>query len=63
MITKKKFKKATGHKPEQDDLERVNCEKQNTPGHYQCGWCVKHNQPQSWCGCNIRKRIMEKTYE
>lgn len=32
------FRLATGHWPEQDDLERCNCEKAGEIGHDCCGW-------------------------
>lgn len=48
------FEQATGRKPEQDDLERVNCDKVGQLGHICCGWCPKHNGPNFECGCNIK---------
>jgi len=44
-ISAKAFEKATGRKPEQDDLERVNCPIQGVPGHWHCGWNTTHNRP------------------
>lgn len=38
-MTAKQFEQLTGHAPEQDDLERVNCEEVGFMGHYQCGVC------------------------
>lgn len=35
------FEKKTGYKPENDDLDRVNCEDVGKIGHQQCGWCEK----------------------
>ena len=48
-----KFIEATGIEPdpEYDDLERAFCEKAGQCGHYQCGWCVKCNEPTFSCEC------------
>jgi len=45
------FEKKTGYKPENDDLDRVNCEDVGKIGHQQCGWCEKHDKPRFECGC------------
>ena len=50
-MTEKEFETSFGFKPIQDDLERVNCERPGTLGHFQCGVCEKHNQPFFRCGC------------
>jgi hypothetical protein len=44
-ITATYFQIATGHKPENDDLERSNCPDQGKPGHWHCGWNWKENLP------------------
>jgi hypothetical protein len=44
-ITLKYFTQRTGRKPQHDDLERVNCKKAGTPGHYLCGWNEKAAVP------------------
>jgi hypothetical protein len=49
MITAEDFFDATGRDPEQDDLERCNCNKAGTVGHRQCGWCPKHDKPRFEC--------------
>lgn len=40
-ITAEEFFQIFGYKPENDDLDRVNCEKAGKVGHYCCGWCPK----------------------
>lgn len=45
------FKRATGREPQQDDLERVNCDQVGEIGHMTCGWCHTHNAPAFWCEC------------
>jgi len=50
----KEFKKIVGRKPEQDDLERVNCDKIGEPGHYYCGVCPKCKFPKFMCQCKSR---------
>lgn len=45
MITAEKFEKCTGHKPVDDDLERVNCPHAGEIGHSQCGWNHKKEMP------------------
>ena len=63
MITADKFKEATGLDPENDDLERCNCEKAGEPGHYCCGWC-EHNKPVFMCvECTMKRYNKEKTDE
>lgn len=41
------FKRA----PQQDDLDRVNCDRVGELGHSCCGVCEKHNKPRFQCGC------------
>jgi hypothetical protein len=38
-MTAAEFKQIVGREPEQDDLERANCNSAGTPGHYGCGVC------------------------
>ena len=45
LITAEMFKEATGHEPEQDDLERCNCQQAGSPMHMYCGWNYKANLP------------------
>lgn len=42
-------------RPEQDDLDRVNCGQIGEPGHQQCGVCPKHDRPRFICGCLATK--------
>lgn len=49
MITAEMFEKATGHEPEQDDLERSNCSQAGLIGHRMCGWNAKANLPNFMC--------------
>jgi hypothetical protein len=48
MISETQFYYATGRWPENDDMERVNCDKVGEIGHLCCGWCV-HEQPTFGC--------------
>jgi len=50
------FEQTTGRKPEQDDLERVNCDQVGEIGHLSCGWCSSHDGPMFECGCGILLR-------
>lgn len=50
MITREKFIEAVGYEPDQDDLERCNCEKAGEFAHTCCGWNEKHNMPQFLIG-------------
>jgi hypothetical protein len=45
MITAEMFKEATGHEPENDDLERVNCPNAGKFMHLSCGWNREANLP------------------
>jgi len=51
------FKSKTGHEPVYDDLARINCKTAGKSGHWQCGWCEKHDKPRFECGveCLVRK--------
>lgn len=51
IITAEKFEAKVGHKPEQDDLERSNCDRVGSVGHSMCGWCDEHEKPRFMCGC------------
>lgn len=44
-ITREHFINATGVEPEQDDLERSNCECAGEMFHTMCGWNTKHDCP------------------
>jgi len=44
-ITRENFIEATGREPEQDDLERCNCDKAGEVGHMFCGWDYTLNKP------------------
>jgi hypothetical protein len=48
LIDAKTFKRATGFAPEQDDLERCNCQKVGQPFHLICGWDYERNLPNFW---------------
>lgn len=52
-ITAEMFKEATGFVPENDDLERCNCEYAGTSGHYQCGWNKALNKPVFMVGTGV----------
>lgn len=60
MITEKEFKEHFGFKPQQDDLDRVNCEKAGQVGHLMCGICERCRLPKFRCSCqqpNAFKRL------
>ncbi len=44
-ITEETFKKHTGFKPENDDLDRCNCKSAGKPGHFSCGWDKEREMP------------------
>ena len=45
MITAEKFKEVVGADPEQDDLERCNCDTAGQIGHSDCGWDKARDMP------------------
>lgn len=45
MITPEHFKRATGREPENDDLERCNCQQSGEIGHTACGWDNEQDLP------------------
>lgn len=52
-VPKIAFYQATGREPQQDDMERSNCDRPGFPGHAFCGWCQEHNKPRFECGCAL----------
>ena len=44
-MTTEEFTDLTGNAPEQDDLERVNCDIVGSLGHSQCGICEQCGYP------------------
>lgn len=59
MMDAQEFEKRAGYAPEQDDLERVNCDKAGQLGHLSCGWCARHDAPMFECGCSVRNAMMD----
>lgn len=49
------YERRTGAPPENDDLDRVNCPTVGVLGHWACGWCVTHAQPEFRCMCRGQK--------
>jgi len=49
MITAERFEQATGWAPEDDELDRCNCDRAGEVGHYVCGWCKTHDKPFFQC--------------
>ena len=45
MIDAAAFKAATGHEPQDDDLDRCNCSEAGKLGHYSCGWNSAEDMP------------------
>ena len=50
MISREQFAEATGHKPQNDDLDRASCAEAGQVGHWSCGWCEQCNRPRYQCG-------------
>lgn len=48
-MTEDEFKKITGHAPENDDMDRVNCTGVGEPGHLACGTCPQCGKPAWVC--------------
>ena len=44
------FEERVGREPENDDIDRCNCEDAGKPGHHACGWCPTCDQPRFICG-------------
>ncbi len=49
MMNAKTFESKTGHIPEHDDLERVNCKDAGEVFHFSCGWCSVCDLPRFQC--------------
>jgi hypothetical protein len=58
MFTTESFTQTFGQAPEEDDLERVNCDILDQAGHMFCGVCPEHNQPRFLCGCPTPFKII-----
>lgn len=56
IITAQKFAKSMGCEPQDDDLERCNCQLAGRCGHYACGWDARLDRakfacnPRGWMG-------------
>jgi hypothetical protein len=50
-MTAEEYEERFGCKPENDDLDRVNCTNKEEVGHWQCGVCDIHDKPRFMCGC------------
>lgn len=59
LIDQNKFVEATSRQPIADDLERCNCARAGQNGHWNCGWCAKHDLPMFDCGCYASAKTME----
>ena len=46
-----------------DCAERIHCPDAGKIGHQSCGMCERHNVPQFWCGCRIRRDPLPKDYD
>jgi hypothetical protein len=53
-VNAEEFKAKTGQEPENDDLERVNCDKVGQVGHFMCGWCLHCDRPKFMCWCVLK---------
>jgi hypothetical protein len=51
-ITAEHYREATGRFVVDDELDRANCERAGQLGHTMCGWCHKHDLPNSICATN-----------
>lgn len=49
-MDRKEFEELTGRPPENDDLDRVNCDKAGQFRHEMCGICCHCGQPRFVCG-------------
>jgi hypothetical protein len=59
MITAEQYEAAVGHPPEQDDLERANCDKAGQIGHFTCGWDHERNLPEFIAAAHRLKEEIE----
>ena len=50
------FQQRTGRPPSDDVLTRVNCDVTGEIGHWNCGWCILDDGPQSVCLCALAAR-------
>lgn len=52
VMTAEEYERLMGEAPENDDLERVNCEKAGQLGHWMCGTCKRCGRPVfACCAC------------
>lgn len=57
MISAQKFMQATGHLPENDDLDRCNCLLAGSVGHMSCGWDWDADKPMFMSPSGMSKRL------
>ena len=60
-VTREYFIERVGREPENDDLERCNCDCGNVVGHMMCGWCEAHDKPRFICACMPNDVVLTKT--
>ena len=51
------FESITGHSPDNDDLERANCNKTGEPGHLFCGVCKTCGMPRFLSCKHVREEF------
>lgn len=60
-LNEAEFEKLTGHAPEIDDLDRVNCPQIGKPGHLSCGLCPTCGQP-AWTCVHFQETVAERLH-
>src|SRR5688572_18281159 len=48
-MTAEQYEQKTGRAPDQDDLQRANCDRVGKVGHENCGWCEECDGPRFEC--------------
>jgi hypothetical protein len=51
VYTAEEFEAMVGRRPQDDELDRVNCPDAGLPGHWMDGVCLVHEAPRFVCGC------------
>ena len=61
VVDEVRYEVLTGYAPENDDLERANCQEAGTTGHLACGLCATCGKP-AWTCVHLAETLAERRH-
>lgn len=61
VVDEVRYEVLTGYAPENDDLERANCQEAGQTGHLACGLCTTCGQP-AWTCVHLAETLAERRH-